>query len=279
MSAKVYEIVTNRIIEELEKGVIPWRKPWTSGRGGAYNRISRKPYSMLNQMLLKHGGEYATFKQWQSLGGKVRKGEKSEIVTFWKMIETETVKADGTTEKKMIPMLRYFSVFHISQIEGVEPLEKPFEDVEPIEAADKIIVDYVSREGLTFVETVTDEAYYSPSRDMVQVPAKEQYGAIAEYYSTTFHELTHSTGHAKRLNRLTTGIKAAFGGEEYSKEELTAEIGAASLLNHLGIETPESFRNSAAYIQSWLKALRGDARMIVAAASRAEKAVAYILGA
>ena len=279
MSAKVYEIVTNRIIEELEKGVIPWRKPWTGGRGGAYNRISRKPYSLINQMLLQHSGEYATFKQWQALGGKVRKGEKSEIVTFWKMIETETVKADGTTEKKMIPMLRYYPVFHVSQIEGVEPLEKPFEDVEPIEAADKIIVDYVSREGLTFVETVTDEAYYSPSRDMVQVPCKEQYGAIAEYYSTTFHELTHSTGHAKRLNRLTTGIKAAFGGEEYSKEELTAEIGAASLLNHLGIETPDSFRNSAAYIQSWLKALRGDARMIVTAASRAEKAVAYILGA
>ena len=279
MSAKVYEIVTDRIIEELEKGVIPWRKPWTGGRGGAYNRISRKPYSLINQMLLQHSGEYATFKQWQALGGKVRKGEKSEIVVFWKMIETETVKADGTTEKKTVPMLRYYSVFHVSQIEGVEPLEKPFEDVEPIEAADKIIVDYVSREGLTFVETVTDEAYYSPSRDMVQVPAKEQYGAIAEYYSTTFHELTHSTGHAKRLNRLTTGIKAAFGGEEYSREELTAEIGAASLLNHLSIETPESFRNSAAYIQSWLKALRGDARMIVAAASRAEKAVAYILGA
>lgn len=279
MSAKVYEIVTDRIIEELEKGVIPWRKPWTGGRGGAYNRISRKPYSLINQMLLQHSGEYATFKQWQALGGKVRKGEKSEIVVFWKMIETETVKADGTTEKKTVPMLRYYSVFHVSQIEGVEPLEKPFEDVEPIEAADKIIVDYVSREGLTFVETVTDEAYYSPSRDMVQVPCKEQYGAIAEYYSTTFHELTHSTGHAKRLNRLTTGIKAAFGGEEYSKEELTAEIGAASLLNHLGIETPDSFRNSAAYIQSWLKALRGDARMIVTAASRAEKAVAYILGA
>ena len=256
-----------------------WRKPWTGGRGGAYNRISRKPYSLINQMLLQHSGEYATFKQWQSLGGKVRKGEKSEIVTFWKMIETETVKADGTAEKKMIPMLRYYPVFHVSQIEGVEPLEKPFEDVEPIEAADKIIVDYVSREGLTFVETVTDEAYYSPSRDMVQVPCKEQYGAIAEYYSTTFHELTHSTGHAKRLNRLTTGIKAAFGGEEYSKEELTAEIGAASLLNHLGIETPDSFKNSAAYIQSWLKALRDDARMIVAAASRAEKAVGYILGA
>ena len=114
MSAKVYEIVTDRIIEELEKGVIPWRKPWTGGRGGAYNRISRKPYSLINQMLLQHSGEYATFKQWQSLGGKVRKGEKSEIVTFWKMIETETVKADGTTEKKMIPMLRYYPVCHVS---------------------------------------------------------------------------------------------------------------------------------------------------------------------
>lgn len=279
MSAKVYQLVTDRIIEELERGVCPWRKPWTGGRAGAYNRVSRKPYSIINQMLLKHSGEYATFKQWQALGGKIRKGEKSEFVVFWKMIETETVKADGTTEKKTIPMLRYFNVFHVSQVDGVEPLEKPFEDVEPIEAADKIIVNYVSREGLTFVETVTDEAYYSPSRDLVQVPCKEQYSAINEYYSTTFHELTHSTGHAKRLNRLTTGIKAAFGGEDYSKEELTAEIGAASLLNHLGIETPDTFQNSAAYVQSWLKALRGDARMIVAAAIRAEKAVDYILGA
>lgn len=279
MSAKVYQLVTDRIIEELERGVCPWRKPWTGGRAGAYNRVSRKPYSIINQMLLKHSGEYATFKQWQALGGKIRKGEKSEFVVFWKMIETETVKADGTTEKKTIPMLRYFNVFHASQVDGVEPLEKPFEDVEPIEAADKIIVNYVSREGLSFVETVTDEAYYSPSRDLVQVPCKEQYSAINEYYSTTFHELTHSTGHTKRLNRLTTSIKAAFGGEDYSKEELTAEIGAASLLNHLGIETPDTFQNSAAYVQSWLKALRGDARMIVAAASRAEKAVDYILGA
>lgn len=278
MSAKVYQLVTDRIIEELERGVCPWRKPWTGGRAGAYNRVSRKPYSIINQMLLKHPGEYATFKQWQALGGKIRKGEKSEFVVFWKMIETETVKADGTTEKKTIPMLRYFNVFHVSQVDGVKPLEKPFAEVEPIEAADKIIVDYVSRERLTFVETITDEAFYSPSRDLVQVPCKEQYTAINEYYSTTFHELTHSTGYAKRLNRLTTGIKAAFGGEDYSKEELTAEIGTASLLNHLGIETPDTFQNSAAYVQSWLKALRGDARMIVAAASRAEKAVDYILG-
>lgn len=175
-------------------------------------------------------------------------------------------------------MLRYFSVFHISQVDGVEPLEKPFEDVEPIASADQIIADYVEREGLTFVETITDEAYYSPSHDLVQVPHKSQYPRIGEYYSTTFHELTHSTGHSKRLNRLTTGAIAAYGSQTYSKEELTAEIGAASMLNLLGIETPATFRNSTAYIQSWLRVLRNDPKFIVSAASRAEKAVNYILG-
>ena len=108
---------------------------------------------------------------------------------------------------------------------------------------------------------------------------KEQYKAINEYYSTTFHELTHSTGHKNRLNRLQTGAVAAFGGEEYSKEELVAEIGSASLMNMLGIETTKTFRNSAAYIQSWLKVLKNDNKFIVSAASKAEKAVNYILAA
>lgn len=278
MGKSIYEMVTERIINELENGVIPWQKPWTGGRGGAYNRISRKPYSLINQFILKHPGEYATFNQWQTLGGKIRKGEKAEFVVFWKIINKEEIKPDGTKEVKQIPMLRYYSVFHISQVSGVEPLEEPFDEVQPIAEADRIISEYVSREGLAFVEEITDEAYYSPSRDLVHVPSKEQYKNISEYYSTTFHELTHSTGHAKRLNRLTTGVKAAFGGEDYSKEELVAEIGAANMLNYLGIETSKSFQNSAAYIQSWLKVLRGDAKFIVSAASKAEKAVNYILG-
>lgn len=278
----VYEMVTERIIAELEKGVIPWEKPWTGVRSGAYNRVSKRPYSLLNQMLLKHTGEYATYKQWQDLGGQVKKGGKSEIVVFWKIFETEETNKDtGEKETKKIPLLRYYNVFHISQVEGVEPLapEQLNDEVEPIEEADKIITDYITREHIEFTECRSNEAYYSPSQDAVVVPMKEQYTVINEYYSTTFHELTHSTGHKNRLNRLQTGAVAAFGGTEYSKEELVAEIGSASLMNLLGIETVKTFRNSAAYIQSWLQVLRNDNKFIVSASSKAEKAVNYILAA
>lgn len=278
----VYEMVTERIIAELEKGVIPWEKPWTGVRSGAYNRVSKRPYSLLNQMLLKHTGEYATYKQWQDLGGQVKKGEKSEIVVFWKIFEAEETNKDtGEKETKKIPLLRYYNVFHISQVEGVEPLkpEQLNDEVEPIEEADKIITDYITREHIEFTECRSNEAYYSPSSDRVVVPMKEQYKVINEYYSTTFHELTHSTGHKNRLNRLETGAVAAFGSETYSKEELVAEIGSASLMNLLGIETVKTFRNSAAYIQSWLQVLRNDNKFIVSASSKAEKAVNYILAA
>lgn len=118
-------------------------------------------------------------------------------------------------------------------------------------------------------------AFYNPSADAVTLPLMDQFFEVSEYYSTAFHELTHSTGHTSRLNRLSK--TAHFGNEEYSKEELVAEIGAAALVNHVGLETPSSFRNSAAYVQSWLKALSNDKRMIVSAAGQAEKAVRLIL--
>ena len=275
--ANVYEMVTERIIAELEKGVIPWKKPWTGVRSGAFNRISKKPYSIINQILLKHAGEYATFKQWSELGSHIRKGEKSEMVVFWKIFEKEeTNEETGEKEVKKIPMLRYYNVFHISQVEGVEPLVMPFAEVEPIEEADKIITEYVEREHITFDECASNEAFYSPSRDRVVVPMKEQYTNINEYYSITFHELTHSTGHKNRLDRLHTGADAAFGSETYSKEELVAEIGSASIMNLLGIETPQTFKNSAAYIKNWLSVLKNDNKFIVSASSKAEKAVNYI---
>ena len=278
--ANVYDMVTNRIIAELEKGKIPWQKPWTGVRDGAYNRITKRPYSFLNQMLLQHTGEYATFKQWQDLGGHIRKGEKSEIVCFWKILEQEEPIPDtGEKEIVKIPLLRYYNVFHISQVDGVEPLapEQLNDEVEPIEAGDKIINDYINREHLNFVECKSNKAYYSPSNDTVVVPLKEQYNLINEYYSTTFHELTHSTGHKNRLNRLQTGAVAAFGSENYSKEECVAEIGSATLMSIAGIETPKTFRNSTAYIQNWLQVLRNDNKFIVSASSKAEKAVKYIL--
>ena len=280
MSTSVYQMVTDRIIAELEKGNIPWRKPWSGIRSGAYNRISKKPYSLLNQLMLSQEGEYASFKQWQSIGGKIKKGAKSEIVVFWKMLPVEERDTNGNTIKKVIPLLRYYNVSHISQVDGVEPLEKPeLTEVESIESADKIIMDYIMKEHIFFCnDKPSDQAFYSPSQDRVVVPMKEQYGKINEYYSTTFHELVHSTGHETRLNRLSKGQNAAFGSEVYSKEELVAEIGSACMLNTIGIETPETFKNSSAYIQSWLRALKNDVRLIVSAAGKAEKAVKFILG-
>ncbi len=280
MAKSVYEMVTERIINQLEKGIIPWRKPWTGIRNGAYNRISKKSYSLLNQMLLKHEGEYATFKQWESLGGHVRKGEKSEIVVFWKIQPIEETKEDGTKETKQIPILRYFNVFHISQVDGVEPLTKDdLKTIEPIEKAESVLHDYWNREGIEVKHIGGDEAYYSPSRDLIRLPLFDQFTDANEYYSTAFHESIHSTMKESRCNRAEDrkGKLVAFGSNDYSKEELIAEIGSASLMNIIGIETSKTFQNSTAYIQSWLSVLRNDVKFIVSASSKAEKAVDYIL--
>lgn len=281
MSKSVYELVTDRIIEQLENGIIPWQKPWTGVRSGAYNRISKKSYSLLNQMLLQHDGEYATFKQWQDLGGHIRKGAKSEIVVFWKIQPVEKEKEDGTKEVKQIPLLRYFNVFHISQVDGVEPLPKEeLNDIKPIEKAENVLRDYWTKENITVEHKVGNKAYYSPTFDLIHLPLFEQFTDANEYYSTAFHESVHSTMKENRCNR-TEDRKSklvAFGSDEYSKEELIAEIGSASLMNIIGIETNKSFKNSAAYIQSWLSVLKNDVKFIVSASSKAEKAVKYILG-
>ena len=189
MAKSVYEMVTDRIISQLKQGVIPWQKPFTGIRSGAYNRISKKSYSLLNQMLLQYDGEYATFKQWESLGGHVRKGEKSEIVVFWKIQPVEEIKEDGTKEVKQIPLLRYFNVFHISQVDGVEPLQADtMNNIEPIEKAENILHDYWNRENITVEHIASDDAYYSPSRDLIHLPLFEQFKDANEYYSTAFHE-------------------------------------------------------------------------------------------
>lgn len=274
----IYEEVTNRIIEQLENGVVPWHRPWTGIMSGAYNRVSKKPYSLLNQMLLKHDGEYATFKQWKDLGGTIKKGEKSEIVVFWKMLQVEETK-DGKTEKKTIPLLKYINVFHVSQVDGVEAKSIKLEEHEPIKEAEIIKNEYAKRENLLIKEVVSNRAFYSPTCDYIQVPCKEQYMDITEFYSTLFHEMVHSTGHRDRLKRLDPSVKlASFGSEDYSKEELIAEIGSAFLMNHIGIESIKTFNNSASYIKSWLEVLRNDNRFIVSASSKAEKAMKYILG-
>lgn len=186
MKKDVYEMVTDRIIEQLEQGVISWEKPWGGVIDGAYNRISKKPYSLLNQMLLQHSGEYATFKQWSELGGHIRKGEKAEIVVFWKLQPYEEENADGEKIIKQIPLLRYYNVFHISQVDGVEPKEIDLNEFEPIEEAEKIKTEYMTRENLKILEKLTDDAFYSPAFDYIQVPCKEQYQNVEEFSKSVF---------------------------------------------------------------------------------------------
>lgn len=270
----IYQEITSRIIEQMEQGMIPWRKPWIAS-GCAVSHITGKPYSLLNQMLLGRPGEYVTFRQCQQEGGRVRKGEKSSMVVFWKWIEQED---EETGEKKGIPFLRYYNVFHIDQCEGLTAryvADTPANPATSDEAADKIITSYCSREGVKLIHEDGDRAFYRPATDSITIPHMRQFSVIAEYYSTVFHEMTHSTGHKSRLDRLEH--VAAFGSEDYSKEELIAEIGAAVLVNHTGLETSDSFRNHAAYIQNWLQVLRNDKRFIVSAAGKAEKAVNLIL--
>lgn len=277
MGVNAYQLVTDRIIAELQKGRIPWQKPWTGIRTGAYSRSTGKPYSFLNQMLLRKPGEYVTFKQAKEAGGTVRKEEKGSIVVFWKPREVEKEDENGEKVKRMIPILKYYTVFHIDQCENVKPRFTPedFKPVDPIAEAEAVLSDYSRRSGCPIRNEKQDRAFYRPSTDSIYLPLREQFPQIAEYYSTAFHEATHSTGHPSRLNRLNTS--AFFGSEDYSREELIAEMGAAILMNELGIETPETFRNSAGYVQGWLKALTDDSKLVVSAAGKAEKAVRLIM--
>ena len=274
----VYSMVTERIINQLKEGVIPWKKPWANCLEGTFNRISRKPYSILNQLMLQHEGEYATFKQWQQVGGRVKKGEKAEIVVFWKIKEVEEKSETGEVEKRTIPILKNYNVFHISQVENVLPLVKTEKyNVDPIEEAEAVLQNYINREKIALLVKESDRAFYSPKKDSITLPLLTQFKNPEEYYSTAFHECAHSTLKRDRCNRVSDNVNAFFGSENYTKEELVAEIASASILNMLGIETEDSFQNSVSYINSWIKVLENDHRFIVSASTKAEKAVKYIL--
>lgn len=278
---KVYEMVTDRILKQMENGTCPWHQGWFN-TNACISYSTGKKYSILNQMLLGEAGEYITFKQIKEHGGKLKKGSKSKFVVFWKLIEEKVldengqpvVDDEGNEVKKYRPYLRYYNVFNINDCEGIDPKHiKVNNDFDPIEEAEKVIEDYLKRESID--EVRADYAAYSPKEDVIKMPAKEQFEKEAEYYSTYFHEMIHSTGAEKRLNRLEK--TAFFGTESYSKEELVAEIGSAFMMNNLNIEG--GFDNSVAYIKGWAERIADDPKLIVSAASRAEKAVDFIEGA
>lgn len=293
MSNNVYQMVTDRIVEMMNNGIIPWRKPWhfntiADGQERAISYTTRRAYSLLNQWLLGEPGEYLTFNQIKERKGTIKKGEKARMVVFFKQTSyTEKNPETGEEEIKTYPLLRYYNVWHINQTEGIAskcaaPDAQPETPKGPaaINEAENIILSYLMREtSLKFQnDKPSAKAYYSPSEDKVVVPMIGQYDIAAEYYSTAFHELTHSTLKASRCNRESDNARAWFGNADYSREELVAEMGAAMLVSQSGIESNRAFRNSVAYLQSWISALKNDPKMIVWAASRAEKAARYIIG-
>lgn len=285
----VYQMVADKIIEKMKQGIIPWRKTWHGVKGDgntegmAISYTTRRAYSTLNQWLLGEEGEYLTFNQIKTLGGSINKGEKAKFVVFYTRVDCK--RKDEKTGEEILesyPYLKYYNVWHISQVSGIPSkigaqVEETSEAVEVDEKAEGIILAYLGREtGLRFQNTIpSSKAYYSPSVDKVVVPMPAQFENMAEYYSTTFHELTHSTSKKERCDRATGHI---FGDADYSREELVAEMGSAMLCSVAGVDTEKSLTNSAGYIQGWMKSFKKDPKMIVWATTRAEKAARYILG-
>lgn len=273
----VYEIVTERILAELEKGKIPWEKPWIGGIDCPIKHTTGEPYSILNQILLGEPGEYLTLNQCNKEGGRIKKGAKAKLVVFWKILEKE----DEKSKTQKIPVLRYYNVFHINDCEGIKPKferEQHPNGATKTQNAENIVSEYSSRTNLEISHANQLQAYYMPRKHLVNIPDMDRFKSTEGYYSTFFHELVHSTGNKKLLHRFPDDAKqAAFGSESYSREELVAEIGANMLLHSMGMDTDKSNRNSVAYIQSWLRALKNDKRLIVSAAGHAEKAVKLIL--
>jgi antirestriction protein ArdC len=276
----VYELITSRIVAKLQEGVIPWRKPWAATGSAPRNLVSGKPYRGINAFLLAMEGcpspWFVTFKQALALGGSVRKGSKGFPVIFWKFPKEELeLEDDG---KSRAAILRYFTVFHISQCDGlVSPtLDAPNPVFDPIAACEAVVINMPHP---PVIQHGGDRACYQPSRDLVCVPPAQSFTSREEYYSTLFHELGHASGHESRLARkgITDGA-LRFGSHGYSREELVAEMVAAFLSGHTGIAAA-TVDNSAAYLASWLNALKADHRMLVLAAAQAQKAADFILGA
>lgn len=272
--SSVYDIITSQILAQLEKGEIPWRKPWRTLP--PVNLISKKTYRGINVFLLAlqgYGSQYwLTFNQAKQLGGNVGRGEHGTKIVFWKFDSYETETADGETEERKSAFLRYYTVFNLEQTEGLKAL-LTLPPASPIESAEEIIKGMPNRPGIER----DARAAYIPSRDVVTMPSRAAFESQAEYYSTLFHELVHATGHAKRLSRESFDSPQQFGSESYSREELIAEMGSAMLCGVAGIEQ-STVDNSAAYLRGWINRLRGDSRLVISAAGAAQKAADYIRG-
>jgi len=278
--ANVFEIVTEQILSHLDKGIIPWKRPWSTEIRLPRNLVTGRKYQGINVWLLM-ASSYAspywlTFNQVRDLRGTVRKGEKSSIVVYWNFKEVDELNEDtGEVEHKNIPFLKYYRVFNVHQCDGIAmPDQSRCDKPDSREDAEALVNGYHGRPD---IKHGFAKASYNPVEDQVKMPARTDFMSLEEYYSTLFHELVHSTGHAIRLNRETMTTPAAFGSRNYAREELVAEMGAAYLCGISGI-SQTTIENSAAYIQGWRNTICKDSKLVVLAAAQAQKAVNYIVG-
>jgi len=278
MRNDVYKTITNRIIKSLEDGVVPWHKQWGGQEEHPQNLVSGKKYRGINTFMLSSAGYgspyWLTYRQASERGGHVKYGEKGFPCIYWNGIEKQQNENDETPDK--IPFLRYYTVFNVEQCENVQypKSEQPVNNHSPIERCEQIVENMPNKPEIYHRG---NSAYYNTLDDYVQIPMKQRFKTPEAYYGVLYHELCHSTGNESRLARPTIVNGTDFGSDSYSREELVAEMGAAYLCGHAGIEN-SVVDNSAAYINSWLERLNNDSRLVVTAGTQAQKAADYILG-
>jgi antirestriction protein ArdC len=275
----VYEVVTNRIVELLEQGTVPWRRPWSTANNEPRNLISGKPYRGINALLLASIGFqspwFLTYRQAVQRGGNVTRGAKGFPVIFWKWSDNDEESEPGEGQPRRRVVLRYFTVFSSEQCEGIEtPAMAPVQAFEPIAECERIVREMPHPPR---IEHGGAQAFYRPSTDTITLPRPEQFESRELYYSTLWHETIHATGSSTRLARKGITDGAMFGDHLYSSEELVAECGAAFLCGTAGIEAA-TLKDSTAYLANWIKVLKGDARLIVTAAAQAQRAADLVLG-
>lgn len=313
----VFERVNERMYDLVKTGNAPWLKPWKNGQFGSYNIVTGRSYNLINQLYLahspyndpkgKHGYVFAGDLRLTKEEDKKKKGYKPTLgdkgvrikkdsdgnymkpeyvvgmyYKTWLVTDKEgkpVLDDDGNEQTRTYPKLRAWAVYWEGDLEWGnvrKPSRKKARKHDPIKEGEEVIGLYSEREQITvYDDEPSDKAYYNPREDYIKVPMLNQFKNPNEYYSTVFHEMIHSTGHPSRLDRLAPNFK--FGDHNYSQEELVAELGASYLCAKLGIETDRTFKNSASYIQSWLKALKSDEKFFYKACGQAEKAVNFIL--
>ncbi len=275
----IYATITNQILDIMKDGVIPWHKPWLMS-GSHRNLVSGKQYRGINIFLLSCSSFgspwWLTFNQAKAKGGKVKKGEKATMIVFWKPLQIKEKNAvTGEDERKKVFVLRYYKIFNLDQVEGIEaPLEPEKTEREPIETAAKIIEEMQNPPAIKHAATY--DACYRPSSDEINMPLMNDFESSESYYSVLFHEVGHSTGHESRVSRPEGMQNICFGSDSYSKEELIAEMSAAFLCGEAGI-LQETIQQSASYIESWSAKFKDDEKLVVCAAAAAQRATDYIL--